>query len=151
MGSRPQRVTDGGRPSASSVLPMSAMTDLADLLGADRVLHHPLDLIVFAKDAGVTSGTVLAAVFPESTEEVSAIVRIAFTHGVPIVPRGAGTGLAGGAVAVDPGILIVMTRMDALRRIDEVGRTAWVGPGVINLDLSKRLAPLGLHFASDRA
>lgn len=125
------------------------MTDLVDLLGADRVLHHPLDLIVFAKDAGVTSGTVLAAVFPESSEDVSAIVRIAAAHGVPIVPRGAGTGLAGGAVPVDPGILIVMTRLDAVRRVDEVGRTAWVGPGVVNLDLSKRLAPLGLHFAPD--
>lgn len=128
---------------------MSVIADLMRLLGADRVLHHPLDLIVFAKDAGVTSGTVLAAVFPESTDEVAAIVTIATSQGAPIVPRGAGTGLAGGAVPLDPGILIVMTRMNAVRGVDEVGRTAWVGPGVVNLDLSKQLAPLGLHFAPD--
>jgi glycolate oxidase len=97
----------------------------------------------------VTSGTALAVVIPGSTEEVAACVRTARRHGVPIVPRGAGTGLAGGAVAVESGLLIVLTRLNEIHEVDEIGRTAWVGPGLINLDLSVNLADRGLHFAPD--
>lgn len=111
--------------------------------------HHPLDLVVFAKDAGVTRGDVVAAVLPETAQEVAAVVRIARAHKTPIVPRGAGTGLAGGAVPVDPGLLVVLTRLNQIHSVDELARTAWVGPGLINLDLSMRLEPLGLHFAPD--
>jgi glycolate dehydrogenase FAD-linked subunit len=128
---------------------MGIIDDLERLLGASRVRHHPLDLIIFAKDAGVTSGPVLAAVFPETTSEVAAIVSIARRHDVPVVARGAGTGLAGGAVPVEPGILMVMTRLDRIAEVDLAARTAWVGPGVVNLDLSRHLEPYGLHFAPD--
>jgi len=113
------------------------------------VRSHPLDLEIFAKDAGVRPGHVIAAVFPETTTEVAAIVVAANHHDVPIVPRGAGTGLAGGAVAVEPGLLVVLTRLNQLGDIDLVARTAWVGPGVINLDLSQHLEPFGYHFAPD--
>jgi glycolate oxidase len=128
---------------------MTLVADLTELLGDTRVRHHPLDLAVFAKDAGVTSGAVLAAVLPENTEEVASCVRIARRYGAPIVPRGAGTGLAGGAVPIDPGLLVVLTRMNQIHSVDDVARTAWVGPGLINLDLSRALAPNGLHFAPD--
>ncbi len=128
---------------------MTLVAELEQVLGADRVRHHPLDLAIYAKDAGVTSGTVVAAVLPGTTDEVATCVRIARGHNVPIVPRGAGTGLAGGAVPTDPGLLIVLTRLNQIHEVDEVGRTAWVGPGLINLDLSKTLAPRGLHFAPD--
>lgn len=128
---------------------MSVVSDLEGLLGAKRVLHHPLDRAVFAKDAGVQPGTVIAAVLPETTQEVAAVVKIANFHEVPIVPRGAGTGLAGGAVPVDPGIVVVLTRLDRIGEIDTIGRTVWVGPGVINLDLSHHTASYGLHFAPD--
>lgn len=128
---------------------MSLVEDLERLLGRNRVRHHPLDLAVFAKDSGVVPGTVVAAVLPETTQEVAAIVRLANQHGVPIVPRGAGTGLAGGAVPTRPGLLVVLTRFTSIEDVDTVGRTVWVGPGVINLDLSKMLEPLGLHFAPD--
>lgn len=128
---------------------MSLITELVAVLGEERVRHHPLDLAVFAKDAGVTSGIVVAAALPESTEEVAACVRIARRFEIPIVPRGAGTGLAGGAVPTKPGLLIVLTRLNEIHSVDEIGRTAWVGPGLINLDLSKRLVAKGLHFAPD--
>jgi glycolate oxidase len=128
---------------------MSLVADLERLLGPDRVHHHPLDLAVYAKDAGVRSGTVLAVTLPETTREVAAVVRIAANHGVPIVPRGAGTGLAGGAVSVVPGVLVVLTRLDGIHDVDPVGRTAWVGPGVINLDLTHAVEAHGLHFAPD--
>jgi glycolate oxidase len=128
---------------------MSLITELVAILGEDRVRHHPLDLAVFAKDAGVTSGTVIAAALPGSTDEVAACVRIARRFDTPIVPRGAGTGLAGGAVPTAPGLLIVLTRLNEIHSVDEIGRTAWVGPGLINLDLSKRLLAQGMHFAPD--
>jgi len=128
---------------------MTLIDELNTLLGFERVRGHPLDLEVFSKDAGMTRGDVIAATLPETVQEVAAIVRIARRHGVSIVPRGAGTGLAGGAVPVEPGLLVVLTRLNEIHAVDEIGRTAWVGPGVINLDLSKHLESLDLHFAPD--
>lgn len=128
---------------------MTLIDELTTLLGSDRVRDHPLDLAVFSKDAGVTRGDVIAAVLPGTVQEVAAVVRVARRYDTSIVPRGAGTGLAGGAVPVKPGLLVVLTRLNEIRDVDEVGRTAWVGPGVINLDLSKHLEPIGLHFAPD--
>jgi len=128
---------------------MTLIADLERLLGPERVRHHPLDLAVFAKDSGVVTGDVVAAVLPATTQEVAAIVRLSNQHRVPIVPRGAGTGLAGGAVPTTPGILVVLTRFTSIGEVDLIGRSVWVGPGVINLDLSNELAPIGLHFAPD--
>ncbi len=128
---------------------MTLIDELTTLLGSERVRDHPLDLAVFSKDAGVTKGDVIAAVLPETVQEVAAVVRIARRYDAPIVPRGAGTGLAGGAVPVKPGLLVVLTKLNEIRDVDEIGRTAQVGPGVINLDLSKHLEPIGLHFAPD--
>jgi glycolate oxidase len=128
---------------------MPIIDALVELLGESRVRHHPLDLAVFAKDAGIVSGTAVAAVLPDTTAEVAACVRIARQHGAPIIARGAGTGLAGGAVPLESGLLVVLTRMNQIHEIDEVGRTAWVGPGLVNLDLSTSLLDVGLHFAPD--
>lgn len=128
---------------------MALIPELIALLGPERVRHHPLDLVVFAKDSGVATGHVVVAVLPETAQEVGAIVRIARRHGTPIVPRGAGTGLAGGAVPAVPGLLVILTRLNAIHEVDELARTAWVGPGLVNLDLSRQLEPLELHFAPD--
>ena len=128
---------------------MTLIADLERLLGTDRVRHHPLDLAIFAKDSGVVTGEVVAAVLPATTQEVAAIVRLANQYRVPVVPRGAGTGLAGGAVPTTPGILVVLTRFTSIGEVDLIGQSVWVGPGVINLDLSNELAPIGLHFAPD--
>jgi glycolate oxidase len=123
--------------------------DLVALLGPDRVLQGRLDLRLYAKDAGVARGTAGVVVLPETTAEVAAVVRLAGHHGVPVVARGAGTGLAGGAVPLDGGIVLSTTRMDRIEDVDLDNRTAWVGPGVINLDLTRRTSPHGLHFAPD--
>ena len=88
-------------------------------------------------------------VVPITTEEVQEVVRIATRHGVPIIARGAGTGLAAGAVPLDGGIVLSTTRMNEIYEIDPVNQTAWVGPGVINLDLSRATTGVGLHFAPD--
>jgi len=128
---------------------MDAAAELIELLGAARVHTHPIDRQIFAKDAGVSVGDPAIIVLPETTEEVAAIMRIAVRAGSAVVARGAGTGLAGGAVPAAGSILVVLTRMNDIYEVDEIGRTAWVGPGVINLDLSDALTEVGLHFAPD--
>ncbi len=128
---------------------MDAIAEFEALFGAGRGRTHALDQHLFAKDAGLRRGGAPVVVFPETTEEVAAATRIARRHDMSIVARGAGTGLAGGAVPAEGSLLIVLTRMNQIHAVDEVGRTAWVGPGLINLDLSRSLAARGLHFAPD--
>ncbi|MEK7251830.1 MAG: FAD-binding protein, partial [Actinomycetota bacterium] len=130
-------------------MPVSSLvSDLIAAVGADAVKAGPLDLRLFSKDAGVTRGEVSAVTFPEDAAGVAAVIAVAKRHGLPIVARGAGTGLAGGAVPADPAVLIVTMRMNHIE-VDAANRTAWVGPGVINLDLSRHTASLGLRFAPD--
>lgn len=124
------------------------LRELTAIVGADGVRSGDLDRILYSKDAGVERGEVSVVVLPSSAEQVARIVRVARDHDVPIVPRGAGTGLAGGAVPDGPAILLVTTRMNDIE-VDEENRMAWVGPGVINLDLSVFTRPMGLHFAPD--
>ena len=128
---------------------MDTAAELIELLGEARVHTHPIDRLIYAKDAGVSVGDPAIIVLPETTEEVATIMRIAVRADVPVVARGAGTGLAGGAVPAQGSILVVLTRMDEIYEVDEIGRTAWVGPGAINLDLSNALTGIGLHFAPD--
>ena len=87
--------------------------------------------------------------FPESTDDVAFAVRTAHRLGVPFVARGSGTGLAGGATPVEDALVIVTTRMDRILEVDAGAGTAWVEPGVLNLDLTRAVAHLGLHYAPD--
>jgi glycolate oxidase len=123
--------------------------ELKAILGEERVLVSPLARHLYSKDAGVFRGEATVVVVPVTTAEVQEVVRTANRHGVSIVARGAGTGLAAGAVPLDGGIVLATTRMNEIHEIDAVNRTAWVGPGVINLDLSRATAGHGLHFAPD--
>ncbi|MEA2022728.1 MAG: FAD-linked oxidase C-terminal domain-containing protein [Actinomycetota bacterium] len=128
---------------------MDVAAQLTELLGAARVHTHPIDRLIYAKDSSTSSGDPAVIVLPETTDEVAGVVRIAAGAGMPIVARGAGTGLAGGAVPATGSVVVVLTRMNEIFEVDEIGRTAWVGPGLINLDLSDALADRGLHFAPD--
>ncbi len=131
-------------------LPVTA--DLRRALARERVLEQPLELALYARDASVIEGRAAAVCFPETTREVQDAVRIARSHGHAIIPRGSGTGLAGGAVPVADGadpVVLVTSRMNAILEIDSDDRVAWVQPGVLNLDLSRAVAHLGLHFAPD--
>ncbi len=123
--------------------------ELKAALDPERVLGSALARHLYSKDAGVYRGEATVVVVPITTEEVQEVVRIATRHGVPIIARGAGTGLAAGAVPLDGGIVLSTTRMNEIYEIDPVNQTAWVGPGVINLDLSRATAGVGLHFAPD--
>jgi glycolate oxidase len=88
---------------------------------------------------------------PTSTEDVASVVRWARRHGVPVTPRGAGTGLAGGCTCEQGGVSLSLNRMGRVLRLDEERQFAWVQPGLVNLQLSQQLAPAGLYFAPDPA
>jgi len=126
------------------------LRDLRAALDPDRVHAEPLELALYGRDASVIPGRPAAVVcFPVSTAEVQSCVRLARAHGVPFIPRGSGTGLAGGAVPVTDSVVIVTTKMNRILEVIPDERVAWVEPGVLNLDLSRHLATWGLHFAPD--
>jgi len=125
------------------------LADLRAALGLARVHAGGTELGLYRRDASNIEGHAGVVCFPTSTAEVQACVRIARRHGRPFVPRGSGTGLAGGAVPLDDPVVIVTTKMNQVLDVDVDGRVAWVQPGVLNLDLSRHVAPFGLHFAPD--
>jgi glycolate oxidase subunit GlcD len=125
------------------------LADLRSALDDDRVRSGPTELSLYRRDASNMEGSTSVVCLPTSTAEVQECVRIAARHGVPFVPRGSGTGLAGGAVPLDGSVVIVTSKMDRVLSVDTVNRQAWVQPGVLNLDLSRQLEHLGLHFAPD--
>jgi glycolate oxidase len=88
-------------------------------------------------------------VFPETTAEVAAIVKLCNKQGVPFVPRGAGTSLAGGGMPVGGGVMIVLTRMRGILEVNLRDRYAVVEPGVVNAALNRHLAGTGFHYAPD--
>src|SRR5947199_1676718 len=125
------------------------VADLERALAPDRVRVSALELDLYARDASILSGHAEVVCFPLSAEEVQACVRVCRDHGRPFVPRGSGTGLAGGAVPVGDPVVIVTTKMTRIVEVDADERVAWVEPGVLNLDLSRAVAHLGLHYAPD--
>ena len=127
----------------------SLIKDLRAAIGSRYVLHAPEDLLVYEYDATIERSLPEAVVLPATTDEVAAAVRIARRYGVPVTARGSGTGLAGGAIPCEGGIVIVTARMDRILKLDAENRLAVVQPGVINLDISKAAAPYGLYFAPD--
>ena len=126
------------------------VAELQAALTVERVRHDGAERILMARDASVFTGGVAGPVcFPVATAEVQAIMRIAADHGRGVVPRGAGTGLAGAAIPLGAPIVVSTGKMTRIRSVDLDNRIAWVEPGVINLDLSNHLRPKGFHFAPD--
>lgn len=125
------------------------LRDLEKLLGSSSVLFRPEDVVLYEYDGSVEKGRPDIVVFPATTQEVSQIARLAGKHDVPIVGRGAGTGLSGGALARTGGVMMVFARMNRILSIDPQNQRAVVQPGVVNFDLSLAAAPHGLYFAPD--
>src|SRR5256714_7447105 len=123
--------------------------ELSALLGARYVLYTPYDLMLYEYDASIDRSTPDIVVMPASTEEVVAIVKIAARHNVPIVPRGAGTGLSGGAIPIYGGIVMVFSRMNRVLEVDYDNLRAVVQPGLVNLHLSNALNPQGFYYVPD--
>ena len=123
--------------------------DLVAIAGEPNVVHRPEDLIVFEYDGSVDRALPTVVALPRTTAEVSDVVKAAGAHGVPVVARGAGTGLSGGAIAEHGGIVVALTRMTSILEIDEANRLAVVEPGVVNIDLSTAASKYGLYYAPD--
>ncbi len=138
----------GGSRAEQPVDPV--VRDLVAALSSDRVRIDGAERALLSHDASVFDGGVAGPVcFPTTTAEVQAVMEVALRHGRSIVPRGAGTGLAGGAIPLGAPIVVVVTKMNRILEVDLDNRVAWVEPGVVNLDLTKQLRPLGFHFAPD--
>ncbi len=129
--------------------PSILVRDLQGALGHRWVLYAPEDLLVYEYDATIDRGLPEAVVLPDNAAGVAKAVRIARKHGVTVTARGAGTGLSGGAIPCEGGVVIVTTRMNRILELDPANRIAVVEPGVINLDISRAAAPHGLYYAPD--
>jgi len=124
-------------------------TELFSIVGPEAVLHLPDDLMLYEYDGAVDKALPQAVVFPSSTEEVTQLVRWASQHKLPLVARGAGTGLSGGAIAVQGGLVLGFSRMKKIVEIDIENQRAVVQPGVVNLDLSLAVASSGYYYVPD--
>jgi glycolate oxidase len=123
--------------------------ELVSLLGTSNVLHEREELILYEYDGSVEKGRPDIVVFPGTTEQVSNVVKLAAKYQTPIVGRGAGTGLSGGALARNAGLMIAFGRMNRILDIDIANRRAVVQPGVVNLDITRAVEHIGLYFAPD--
>ena len=130
--------------------PESLVAGLAGIVGPRHVRTALPERVTYARDGLPTHRRVPGVVvLPGQRDEVIAVVRLLATLGVPFVPRGAGTGLSGGALADGDAVLIVLTRLNRILKIDPRNRLAVVEPGVVNVRLSAATAPHGLHYTPD--
>jgi len=122
---------------------------LEEALGPAEVLSDPLTLRLYARDASMVEGGCALVAFPRSRDDIVTCIRVAAEHGLPVVPRGSGTGLVGGSTPIGDALVVVTTKMTRVLEIRPVDRLAWVEPGVPNLDLANAFRPHGFTFAPD--
>ncbi len=122
---------------------------LQETLGAEKVLASLEDRIAYSYDGTFEQDLPDVAVLPESTEDVTAVVRLAGKHDVPVVARGMASGLAGASIPFGGGIALSLTRMNRILEIDEENHTAWVEAGVITADLESAVEERGLFYPPD--
>ena len=122
---------------------------LIEVVGERYVLYLPEDLLVYEYDGSQAMGYPEVVVVPSSAEEVSQVVKIARRENIPIVPRGAGTSISGGAIAASGGILLAMTRLKRVLEVDPDNMIAVVEPGLVNIDLTNAVSKYGLFYAPD--
>lgn len=126
-----------------------AINTLSQLFEARQVIFDPVELITYEVDAGFDRGAPDAVVLPHSTADVSRLVHWALEQATPLVARGAGTGLSGGAVAEHGGVIVSFARMNRVLDFDAAGRSAVVEPGVINLKFDALARQHGLYYPPD--
>jgi glycolate oxidase len=135
--------------SQASRVPHHVLQAIEAVVGARGYLLQPEDLKLYEYDGGVDKARPDVVVFPQSTEDVAAVVRIANQAGLPIVGRGAGTGLSGGAIARAGGMMISFARMNRILEIDLDNERALVEPGVVNLEITQAVEGQGYFYAPD--
>src|SRR5436190_10959092 len=123
---------------------------LREVVGSGAVLSEPDELLVYECD-GLPQHKYRprAVVFPSSTEQTAAVMKELARAKVPFTPRGAGTGLSGGALALNDGVVVELARMRRVLEVDPTNRLAVVQPGVVNLQVSRAAAPYGLYYVPD--
>ncbi len=126
--------------------------ELAKTVGRDYVISDPCELKVYEAD-GLTiyKATPELVVLPDTTEQVAAVVRLCNAERVPFVPRGAGTGLSGGALPLEGGLVIGLNRMQRILEVDYANQRAVIEPGLVNIWLSNHVGPRGYYYAPDPA
>jgi glycolate dehydrogenase FAD-linked subunit len=122
---------------------------LAKIVGEKGATDRPEDLVAYSYDAYTKEHKPDIVVFPASTEEVQAIMRVADQNVIPVTPRGSGTNLAGETVPLQGGIVVVLTRMNAIISIDPINLKATMQPGVINFEFHQAVSRLGLLYPPD--
>jgi len=124
--------------------------NLSSIVGPENVLSRPDELLVYECDGlPQHKHRPRAVVFPSSTEQTAAVMKELARASVPFTPRGAGTGLSGGALALNEGVVIELARLRKILKIDVANRLAVVQPGVVNLQVSRAVAPFGLYYVPD--
>ena len=124
--------------------------DLREIVGEENVLSDPEELLVYECDGlPQHKHPPRAVVFPNTTEETADVVSLLSDEGVSFAPRGAGTGLSGGALAVNRGVVIELARMRRVLNVDPENRLARVQTGLVNAHLSRAVAPFGLYYVPD--
>src|SRR4030095_9666092 len=119
-------------------------------IGARHVLTEPEELFVYEADALTLHKHIPSAVvIPGTAEDVSALVKILADAQIPFAPRGAGTGLSGGALSLHGSVILELARLNKILKIDYENHIAVVETGVINVHLSQATASLGFHYAPD--
>ena len=129
----------------------TALQGLLNVLPTHQIVTDPVELITYEVDAGLDRGKPAAVVLPHTTEDVVRLARWAAENNIPLIARGAGTGLSGGAVAERGGVIVSFSRMNRLVELDASGRRAVVEPGVLNLALDEQVKVQGLYFPPDPA
>lgn len=136
--------------SESNSLPARIVGSLTAVLGTQFVLTHPDELLVYEADAlTIHKHLPSAVVIPGTAEEVAAAVKILAAEHIPFTPRGAGTGLSGGALSLRGSVIFELARLNKILKIDYDNRLAVVETGVINLHLSQATSSRGYHYAPD--
>lgn len=127
-----------------------ALSALAEVTASDRVLTAPEDLIPYATDATpLLANLPKAIVIPRDADEISRVVELANEEGFSIIPRGAGTGLSGGAIPSADGVVLLFPSWNRICEIDEANLVAWVEPGVVTADLHRAVEDVGLFYPPD--
>ena len=122
---------------------------LEKIIGRDGVLTSPEDLAVYSYDGTFEQGCPDVVVLPRTTEQVSQVIQLAAQARLPVVSRGMGSGLAGGSVPSQGGIVLALTRMNHILEIDQANATAHVEAGIVTADLQTAVEKLGLFYPPD--
>jgi len=131
------------------MIPAAAVQEIEKLVGPRGYLHRPEDLTLYEYDGSVDKARPDLVVFPRSTTDVVRIIEISNRYKIPIVGRGAGTGLSGGAIPRAGGIVVGFSRMNRILEIDLENERAVLEPGVVNLDVTAAVQADGYFYAPD--